>query len=93
MPVANKRVESTQLDFTQGSSASVDFRTANYGLVVRLVLTTSSDVYINFDADANDTNFVLQPGCPLEMNDIHFTTLSANGVSSAGTLYILAMRD
>ena len=93
MPVSGKTVESLQLDYVTGSSTEVDFRTSSLGLIRRLVLTTDSDVYVSFDGPADDTNFVVQPGCPITMDNINFTRLAAQGVNSAGTLYILAMRD
>ena len=94
MPVVGKTIESLQLDFTTGGAAEVDFRTATRGLIRRLVISTDADVYINFDADADNTNFVLTPGCgQISVDNIHFTKISALGATSGGTLYLLAMRD
>jgi hypothetical protein len=95
MPVVGKSVESTQLAFTAGSPVSVTFHVGTVSSIIRrLVLASDADVYINFDATADNTNFVLSPNCgPISINQIAFTTISAQGVSGAGTLHILAIRD
>ena len=95
MPVVGKSIESTQLDFSSGSPTQVTFRVGAVSTVVRrLVVRTDADVYIKFDDDASDTNFILTPGCgQISIDNIDFTTISAQGVNSGGTLYILAMRS
>jgi hypothetical protein len=94
MPVVGKTIESVQLAFTAGSPATTDFRTSTRGLVRRLVISTDADCYLNFDAEADDTNFVLTPGCgQISIDNIHFTNISALGVNGGGNIYILAMRD
>jgi len=95
MPVTGTSVESLQLDFTSGSPASIDFRSGTVSTAVhRLVISTDADVYINFDADAVDTNFILTPGCgQISIDNIKFTSFSALGVNGSGTVYILALRS
>jgi hypothetical protein len=94
MPIVGQSIESTQLDFVSGSATSETFRLGTVSNTVRrLTLTTDTDVYINFDEDADDTCFVLQPGCPLVFDSLTFTIISAQGVNSGGTLYILAQRN
>ena len=58
--VGSKRIESANLAFTSGSSATANLT----GLCRRLLLATDADVYINFDADADDTCFVLAKQLP-----------------------------
>lgn len=94
MPVVGARVESTQLDFVTGSPTTETFRVGTVSSMCRrLLVTTTTDCYLHFDADADDTCFVLQAGCPMEIDNVSFTTISARGVTAAGTLYILAVRD
>jgi hypothetical protein len=92
MAIVGKTVESIALAFTTSASAQANFKTATAGLIRACVLATDADVYINFDAAADDTNFILQPGVPLHIHDIQFTTLAVKGVNDAGTMYVLAMR-
>jgi hypothetical protein len=93
MPVVGKTVESTQLDFTAGSASSDTFRVGTVSTVIKsLTLTTTADVYVNFNADADDTCFVVQAGCPLTLENLPCTTISALGVTGGGTLYLLAVR-
>jgi hypothetical protein len=88
--LGNKRIESAQLTFTDGASSTANFT----GLCRRILLATDADVYINFDADADSTCFVLSPSnCQVYMNDMHFTTINAKGVSGSGTLYVIASRE
>lgn len=95
MPVAGKSIESLQVDFTAGSPTTLDFRSGTVSTIIRrLVVSTDADVYINFDADADDTNFVLTPGCgQISIDNITFTKLSAMGVNGGGTIYVLALRS
>jgi hypothetical protein len=95
MPISGTTIESTQLAFTTGGAADVNFRQGEVSIRVRrLVLSCDADVYINFDEAADNTCFVLTPGCgQISIDNITFTTLSALGVNAGGTLYILAMRD
>jgi hypothetical protein len=92
MPVVGNTIESLQLAFTTGGAAAIDFRTPSQGLVRRVTLASDNDVYINFDADATSANFILQLGCSMTLDDTQFTKLSALGVNSSGTLYVLACR-
>ena len=94
MAVVGKNIESVQLDFAAGSPAALTFRAGTISTIVRrLVISTDVDVYINFDADADDTNFILTPGCgQISIDNIDFTTISAQGVNGAGKLYLLAIR-
>ena len=94
MAVVGKNIESVQLDFAAGSPTDLTFRAGTISTIVRrLVISTDVDVYINFDADADDTNFILTPGCgQISIDNIDFTTISAQGVNGAGTLYLLAIR-
>jgi len=94
MAIVGKAIESTQLDFVNGSPTSVNFRFGDVSTAVsRIVITTTADVYLNFDGDADDTSFVFTPGCgTFSIDNISFTTLSAQAVTGGGTLYILAMR-
>jgi hypothetical protein len=88
--VGTKRIESAQLTFTSGASAPLDMT----GLCRRVLLTTDADTYINFDAEADSTCYVLSPGqCQVYMDNVHFTTINAKGVSGGGTLYVLASRE
>jgi len=88
--VGTKRIESAQLSFTTGSSVTANLT----GLCRRVLLATDADVYINFDADADTTCFVLSPSnCQVYMDNMHFTTINARGVSGEGTLYLIASRE
>jgi len=95
MPIVGKSVESTQLAFNSSTPTTVTFRVGSVSSIIRrLVITADADVYINFDADAANTNFMLSPNCgPISINQVAFTTISAMGVSGVGNLYILAIRD
>ena len=94
MPVTGKSVESLQIAFTSGSPTTTTFRVGTVNTVVkRLVISTDADVYLNFNEDADDTNFVLTPGCgQISIDNIPFTTLSVLGVNGGGTIYVLAIR-
>lgn len=94
MPVVGKSVESLSIDFNGSTATTTTFRVGPVSTVIkRLVISTDADVYLNFDADADDTCFVLTPGCgQFPIDNIPFTTLSVLGVNGGGTVYVLAIR-
>jgi hypothetical protein len=96
MPVLGKSIESLQLDFVDGAPTDLVFKgpgTINTQ-VRRLLVSTTADVYLTFDGIADDTCFILTPGCSnISIPNIMFTNISVMGVSGPGTLYILALRS
>ena len=95
MAVNGTAIESLQLDFTSGSPTDLSFRVGTVSTSVRrLIISTSADVYLHFDSAADDTCFVLTPGCgQISIDNIAFTTISALGVNGGGTIYLLALRN
>jgi len=95
MAIVGKSIESTQIAFNSSTATDVTFRVGVVSTSVKhLVITTDVDVYLNFDGAADNTCFLLTPGCgQFSIDNISFTTISALGVNSDGSLYILAMRD
>ena len=95
MAINGTSIESLQLGYTSGSPTTLNFKTGTVSSpIIRLIISTDADVYINFDADADDTNFVLTPGCgQISIDNIAFTKFSAQGVNGGGTIYLLALRS
>lgn len=89
---SDKSIRSVNLDFDNSTASEYDFNSVSAGSSVqRLVLKTDSDVYINFDADADDTCFLLQASDDPIAVVGQATKVSALGRVGSGTLYIIGM--
>lgn len=86
---ADKAVEMETIAFTNTQAREADFEAK----CKSVSLHASAAVHIGFDSQvANANSFLMPANSTLEIQNIEFTRVSAQGDAGTGNLYILARR-
>jgi len=91
MAISTKADESAQqekISFNSSNSTEVDFET----LCTAIILKTDADVYIAFDREATNDDFLLEVTDLVVNFPVNFTKVSALGASGTGNLSIIGLR-
>ena len=85
IPIA---AENEKLSFVTTGPVSADFESQCKGVILK----TTADVHVAFDATADADDLLIEDGEAATYFPVVFTSVSAIGDSTSGTLYITGIR-